>query len=95
MGGTQTFDVATQSLSSFTVNASLTTLSAAGLVYRSDDIVDWTSGTTSFFNSGGLETVGFEVSSLDIAPVPLPGGLALLLGGTLLLAGLRTRSALN
>lgn len=89
IGGTQSFDVATQSLSSFTVNASSTTLSAAGLVYRSDALVDWTSGTTSFFNSGGLEAVGFEVSSLDIAPVPLPGGLALLLGGTLLLAGLR------
>jgi len=96
-GGTQVFDLATQRLSSFTVNASLATLSASDLVYQSDAVVDWTAGTTSFFNSGGLQTMDFKISSLEInlAPVPLPGGFALLFGGAMLLAGLKARAALN
>jgi len=94
-GGTQMFDLASQTVSSFTTNAAFTTLSAAGLRHGNDRDASWTSGSTSFFTTGGGETVAFSVSSLeiDVSPVPLPAGIVLLLGGLAMLgvAGARQR----
>jgi len=94
-GSTQMFDLAAQTISSFTTNAAFTTLSASGLHHGNDRDASWTSGSTSFFTSGGGETIRFSVTSLeiDVSPVPLPAGFALLLGGLALLgaAGVKKR----
>lgn len=93
-GGTQVFDAAAQSLRSFDINSSLTILSPTELIHQNDTLVDWTAGSTSFFNSGGVETVSFKIASLSIAlaPVPLPAGLALLLVSLGVLAGVKLRA---
>ncbi len=95
-GSTQIFDLASQTISSFTTNSAITTLSAAGLYHGTDRDAHWTSGSTSFFTTGGGETVAFSVTSLeiDVSPVPLPAGFAFLLGGLAMLgaAGARKRT---
>ncbi len=95
-GRAQVFETETRTLHSYTVNSSITSLSDNGLLHRSDAAVGWSSESTIFFNAGALQTVAFNISSLDIdlETVPLPTSLALLLGGIAFLGGLRTKRAL-
>ena len=94
-GTTQVFDMAAQSLASYTTNSMHTMVTQEGLLHRNDHDVRWTAGSTFFFNSGAMETVEFAFTEFEIelAPVPVPAALALLLGGLGGLAAIGRRQA--
>ncbi|EPX76892.1 hypothetical protein [Litoreibacter arenae] len=70
----------------------LTQLGAGSLRYSDDRSYSWDDGTRHFTQMGYGVTVTHDVTSLSIAPVPLPASLGFLLAGLGLLVGARRMS---
>lgn len=84
-------DIPSRSFTSSDYTSFLVRMNSSSLIFDEDSSFQWTDGSRSFSSFGYGIQISYDIDSVSIAPVPLPSGLALMLGALGLLVGVRRK----